>query len=579
VLSLFALAVRVAVARSLASEPLFRAPQLDALEYLRWARLIAGGEFPWPVPPPHGLGYPVFLAGVLRLVGGSLDGARLAQAALGAGTVVLTGVLAARTFGRRAGWAAGALLAVMGPVVFTEVSFLGEGLLLFLLVAALVAGDVAGGLLLGAAVLVRPTALVALPALIWKRHPAAMARALFGCLVVIVPVVVRISLANGVFVPVQGYGGLNFHIGNDLSGDGTASRRLGGDWEALQASSPDGRAAAARDRSWYAKTFAEWRSRPLDAAHLLASKAAWMLSADEIRDSHSFAFFAARSALLRWLPGFGLLLALAAIGIAGVDGGWRAWSQTSLGPALVALVAVPILLVVGSRYRLPVVPLLAVAAGQGVVLLLRSGHRRHVRRVAVLVGIGALAWGATQLRRHAPSHDLREEWALSGNALETLGESVEAEAAYRRAIEPTKDSGTADSPAALRGRKGLGRLFLETGRLADADRLYADLVRTHAADGDAWVGLARVRGAQGRPIEGLALAERATEVSPRLVDGWVLNVALATTAGEPARARRALERLADLLGAGHPLVEALVEALAERSGSRAAQAPVPSSSG
>ena len=66
-LFLLALAVRVAVARALGSEPLFRAPQLDALEYLRWARLIAGGEFPWPVPPPHGLGYPVFLAGVLRL--------------------------------------------------------------------------------------------------------------------------------------------------------------------------------------------------------------------------------------------------------------------------------------------------------------------------------------------------------------------------------------------------------------------------------------------------------------------------------------------------------------------------------
>lgn len=573
-LFLLALAVRVAVARALASEPLFRAPQLDALEYLRWARLIAAGEFPWPVPPPHGLGYPVFLAGVLRLVGGSLDGARLAQAALGAGTVVLTGVLAARTFGRRAGWAAGALLAVMGPVVFTEVSFLGEGLLLFLLGAAFVAGDFARGLLLGAAVLVRPTALVALPALLWKRPPAAMARTLLGCLVVVVPVVVRISLANGAFVPVQGYGGLNFHIGNDLSGDGTANRRLGGDWEALQTASPDGHAAAAQDRSWYGRTFAEWRSRPLDAVRLLASKAAWMVSDDEIRDSHSVAFFSSRSTLLRWLPGFGLLFGLAAIGAAG---GWKTLRETPVGPALVALFAVPILLVVGSRYRLPVVPLLAVVAGHGVMLLARSGKRRDFRRVAVLVGIGALACGATQLRRHAPSHDLREEWALSGNALESLGERAEAEAAYRRAIEPL-DSGAAESAATLRARKGLGRLFLETGRLEDAEGLYSDLVRTHAADGDAWVGLARVRGAQGRPIEGLALAERASEVSPPLVDALVLRVALATSAGEPHRARQAFDRLKGLLGTNHPLVASLTERLS-RIGRSAAQPPVPSSNG
>lgn len=527
-LFLLALAVRVAVARSLASEPLFRSPQLDALEYLRWARLIAGGEFPWPVPPPHGLGYPVFLAGVLRLVDGSLDGARLAQAALGGGTVVLTGLLAARTFGRRAGWAAGALLAVMGPVVFTEVSFLGEGLLLFLLVAAFAAGDVAGGLLLGAAVLVRPTALVALPALLWKRPPAAMARTLLGCLVVVVPVVVRISLANGAIVPVQGYGGLNFHIGNDLAGDGTASRRLGGDWEALQAE-PSG---------WFQRTVAELAARPLAALGLWTRKAAWTLQSEEIRDSHAFAFFQERSVVLRLLPGFGLLLGLGALGL------WRAAREKdrrSLPPALAlaAFLLVPVLLVVGSRYRLPALPWLAIFAGFGFRTILDSTRAvrepskvKEPRRLAALIGVAALLWGFAQLGRHEPTHDPSEEWAMTGAALESLGERQGAIEAYRAALERH------DLAPATRG---LGRMLLAAGDVSGAETLYLRLI-DQAADADVLLGLARVRGAQGRFREGLELAERAATLDPTRLEGQILRQALRrAAAGSSVEGSRALD--------------------------------------
>ncbi|HVR40240.1 MAG TPA: hypothetical protein VMU84_14185, partial [Thermoanaerobaculia bacterium] len=66
-LLIFALALllRVIVIIELRNVTLFRAPQLDSLEYLEWAQQLAAGDFVWPNPPQHGPGYPFFLALIL----------------------------------------------------------------------------------------------------------------------------------------------------------------------------------------------------------------------------------------------------------------------------------------------------------------------------------------------------------------------------------------------------------------------------------------------------------------------------------------------------------------------------------
>src|SRR5688572_28293662 len=105
-----ALLARLAVGAQLTGEPLFLSPQLDSLEYSLWAQRIAQGNFLWPVPPPHGLGYPVFLGMLFALLDGSLGAVRMAQAFLGACTCLLTALVASRAFGRPAGIAAGLVL-------------------------------------------------------------------------------------------------------------------------------------------------------------------------------------------------------------------------------------------------------------------------------------------------------------------------------------------------------------------------------------------------------------------------------------------------------------------------------------
>lgn len=178
--SIFGLAflVRAAFAVQLGQEALFRQPQLDAREFLIWARGILAQGFSWPSLPTKGPGYAVFLAGLLRVTGESLPAVRLIQAVLGAVTAVLVALLANRWGGRRVALVAGLLVAVYTPLVFVEVSLLAEGPFLSLLVAALLVypgaageGRLPGwargclvGLLLGLASLVRATALPLIPA-------------------------------------------------------------------------------------------------------------------------------------------------------------------------------------------------------------------------------------------------------------------------------------------------------------------------------------------------------------------------------------------------------------------------------
>ena len=464
-----ALLVRVAVSAELGNTPLFRTPELDSREYWNWAERIASGRFEWPVPPAHGPGYPFFLGALLALFDGSSSAARLCQAALGALLVVVVARIGERTFGRTAGLAAGALLALCGPLVLTEVSILSEGLLLLLIALAfLVSGGdgrpavraaFAGGLL-GLAAIVRPTALLFFPALIvrellrgkTRRASGAVRAALVtvACALPILPVAVANARATERPVVIQGHGGMNFYIGNSPipPRDGLPSVRPGEAWDVLEA---EGTRAAARgpadaDRYYYRKTFREIGRAPL----------AWLR------------LFRSESKILALLPGFGLLCPLAALGL-------FAAATRRPGPAvvlaadwLVTAFATCVLLVVGSRYRLPLAPPAALFAGAGIAAAIRAGSAVRLRPAVsstLLVAVAVLC----HLRIHEPSHVFAEEWSLTGSALNHEGKVPEALKAFDRAI--------AQDPRAGGPHSGRGTALLNEGRSEEA---IAEL--THAVD-------------------------------------------------------------------------------------------------
>jgi tetratricopeptide (TPR) repeat protein len=654
-----ALLVRWVVGAQLADEPLFRSPQLDSLQYLTWGRRIAAGDFIWPVPPPHGLGYPVLLGALLSLFDGALDAVRGAQSFLGAGTCALAAACSSRAFGRPAGIASGLLLAVYGPLVWIDVSILGEGLLVFLLALALwiVSREgrpelraVAAGVTLAAALLVRPTAIALLPGLLvafaltrphtnwridWRgdrRGWGAAGLLLASFLLVAVPVIWKISKENGAFVPVQGHGGFAFYVANGPHGDGLPSPRIGRGWEELETEAVRAgiREPAARDRYYRDKTMAAIRERPGHYAGLFASKALWLVQVAEVRDSHSYDFFRSRSAVLRLLPGFGLLFALALGGLAACALR-RRMPPPEVLLGLLGFAVLTILTMVGTRYRMPMVPFLAILAGPAVALGWEAARARRFRDLGIVLGAVVLGAGIANVRDYPPSHDFAEEWTMSGSALETEERFPEALAAYEQALAADPGYVTAlEGVGRLRIKQGnpggaeevlrrtlaikpgsqrahyylgvalmqsgrpdeaigemrsslalapedvptlqtLGGLLLARGDAEEAATVYARLVEMTPGDGNAWLALARLEGARNRPVEGLPAARRAAELLPQNAEAWLVLARLAIDTRDAATAETALQRVDALIGRSHPQV-ALSWAMLYRLQGREAEA-------
>jgi len=619
-----ALVTRLIVARELDGTALFRHPQLDAGEFLAWARRIASGDFSLPYYPTHGLPYPLLLGALLKLGGGSLVFVRTAQAALGALTAVVLANLARIVWrSRAAAWTAGLVAALYGPLVLVDTSLWEEGLLMLFLGGALVAsvarppaprwllGTIAG-LALGGAIAVRPTAIVVLPLAVglllgaqW-REPAARRAGialLAACALVVAPIVVAVSRSSGAFLFERGFGAINIWVGNDPAGGGIQNARLGGGWDGLEAE--PGRAGfdhpAGVERYFLDKALARARAHPADQLKVLASKALWLLQAEEPRDNHSYYFFRGKSRLLALLPGFGVLLGLAAVGIGATWNDRRRWLWVVLYLGLTALPALVAL--VGLRYRLPMIIGWLLLAAPAPAALLGAWNDRRWRRLATLVLLFALIFGFAHLRRHDPSHRFGEEeaftaaselalgevdraesaslraqsaapesslgWDALGQVRERQGRTVEAEQLYRDAI--------ARDPSALAPHAHLAELLLSKHQVEPAlaelealltvnpiyqpalDRIaeieaangmldrarehwqrLATLGRGHAS---AWRRVGQIDGARGEFAAGIDGAREAIRLEPDRSDGWQLLGFLAVEAGDLATAREALAGL------------------------------------
>ena len=179
--ALVALAVRLAFALRVAP---FIAKDSQSYFLPAWD-LVHNGEFQLGLRRTPG--YPVFLGGVLVLLGYDLRGVVLAQHLIGAATAALTYLLGRLTFGRPAGLGAGLLVALSAPLLVYEHYLLTEALFGFVLTTALVALVAAwrdptarrwllGGLLVGLASLVRPVGQVLLPLALLAALASSLAR-------------------------------------------------------------------------------------------------------------------------------------------------------------------------------------------------------------------------------------------------------------------------------------------------------------------------------------------------------------------------------------------------------------------
>jgi tetratricopeptide (TPR) repeat protein len=524
-----ALLLRLLAANNLGDLPLSRTPQLDSAAYLSWARAIVADWTFWPEYPQHAPGYPYFLATILSLVD-SLTAVRVVQSIIGAVGCVLTARIAARTLTPNAFLPAGLLQAAYAPLIYLETAILAEGLFIFLLIASLdlmTGADrnryrwLIAGIVLGGAIIVRPTAVVLLPAyaiVLWRVHQKkAMihgAAAIAGVLLIVAPVVVQNWRISGIPM-VQAYGGMNFYLGNRPSGDGAARARLGGEWDALEgAASRAGSTRNAQDRYYLSRAFAEIQDKPVAYLQLLGSKLMWTLQDEEIRDSHSFYFFSSAMPLLGWLPSFGLLLAFAVAGLAVRAPDSRWW----LFASFLAMLVTVVLLVVGTRYRMPLVPALFPFAGAGAAAILERIRLKDFKRAAVLVVMVIAVWGFSEIRKDEPSRNFAEEWALTGLSLLQERKLEESEAAFRTAIGLDESSLAWD---------GLGLVLQRRELRSSAREAFERAVRINPENATAWVHLGFSNEFLGNPPAAIAAYQKALEITPQRAEAQqMLNAAL-----------------------------------------------------
>lgn len=454
--------------------PLYRAPLVDAKIYDEWARTIAAGDF-WG----RGEGvfyraplYPYLLAGLIRLLGGTLPWIAILQLLCGLVTIGACAVLARRLAGERAAVGTAALLALYGPLMAAESKLLATSLGLALHVVGLLlavraaeAGGVArrcaAGMTWGLACLIRPQWLVLsvlLPIVLdfgtWRTAGLLALRRwspyLLGLTLIVAPVAMRNRVVGGDWVLISSNGGMTFYQGNneenasglltivrkfDLFGSATEQRVL----ETRVAEREMGRALKPSETSrfWTGQALQFIRSRPFDWLRLEGRKLYRFVTGYEYADNYSFYIEQERlwPVRLATVP-FGLLLALGVLGALLSES--RARDPRAARLVLLSCLAGfagCLAFYVSSRYRMETVPALGVLAGVSLARLVEAARGRARWPLGpALVGAALLA--ASFLPAGAPARSQESiTWLQMGNAYEAVKKPAEATAAYRRAIE------------------------------------------------------------------------------------------------------------------------------------------------
>ena len=218
----------------------------DALDYQHHAVSIADGHGfalsygrPTAFRPPA---YPIFLAAVYVVTGPDVEWGRIANAFVGTGIVALIGLIAFQLWGRRVALVALALGAIYIPLILVGQSIMSEPLFVLCLLGAIAAvlhskrwpWVIAGGVLMGLAILGRANAiilLVPLAAAVWRGWRAPLVLCVAAALTV-APWTIRNYDTFHAFVPVS------TQFGSALAGtynsEARADKRNPASWRTLK---------------------------------------------------------------------------------------------------------------------------------------------------------------------------------------------------------------------------------------------------------------------------------------------------------------------------------------------------------
>lgn len=538
---LLALSVRVVYVLQSQANPAFAQPSMDALYHLEWARAFAAGREFQAGPFFRAPLYPWFLGLLIAVLGENVLLLRLVQAAIGTVSVGLVYLVGRRAFDARTGLLAALLSAIYWVTIYFEGEFLLPVLEILLDLLALWLSlrldekptrlrAALAGAAFGTAALVRPNVLLFLPfVILWillrqssrAWTPLANRWALplafvVGSAAPIAPVTLHNGLVGHDWVLVSSQGGVNFWIGNNPASDGSSAivpgTRMdwwGGYHDSIRlAEAEAGRKLSPSEVSrHYGRKAWRWiRSEPAAALRHWIFKLRLFWTDWELSNNTSERFFALRyGPVLRFLPlGFTALASLALLGFCLAARDWR--RLLPLWGFLPVYTASVVAFFVCSRFRVPVLPVLAIFAAHASFSLLAMLRARAFGRLALSAGFLALA--AAFVGRVPAAIDRSDSngyWQL-GQIASQRGDEAAAVECYQAAIAARPETNAmlhADLADALRRQ----------GRLREAEEAFRRAIAIDPANQVALSRLCDLLLASGRRDEALRIARQAVERS------------------------------------------------------------------
>jgi len=520
-----AAAQRLVYLQELRATPYYCAPLIDSWEYHRDALLIlrfgnaSNGPF-WHPPL-----YTYLLSQIYRAAGSGPLAPRLVNFVF---ALVSAGVL--YRFARRLTTTAGALVAtaifVLMPLnLFFEGQLLPVQLGIFLMIVMLSITAIAldngkpwtwltAGVLFGLAALTLPTVVLFGIAMIpWlfsmlNRRQAIAGAFLFaaGAAVAIAPVTARNWRMTREFVLISTNGGVNFFLGNNVRSDQLVQLRPGSEWEGLiRLAGNRGDAEASRFFFRMGLEFI-WRE-PGNAAVLYAKKAYRLVNNLDLMRNQDIAYHRSLFWALRmpWL-GFGWLTALAIVG-------WQLLGGVRRDRQLLALFitsyAVGVLLFfITARYRMPLVPFLAIPAGGLLAQFTQWLRKRQLRPAIVRAALVLPMFAVTSTNVVDDSRiHYRDVYMNLADAEERCGDANAARAALIKVTELAPEF----PDAQLR----LGTLALQEARLDEAVTRFQAVARLRPDSEKPFFNLGLAYLQQGDAAQAAATFQRTAEINPR----------------------------------------------------------------